>query len=135
MTLEHIFRNLNDIRVFDMMTDFNDIDYPVSIDDILEILSYPQREIIQIEDSVRHLISQQILKIVLVPEETTTGCKDCKSGIPRKKGHEFHKIYEIKTVNDVKYYMDNNNCTRFLVSAVMQNSFNYAKCLNDKDEY
>ena len=40
--LEHIFRNINDIRIFDVMTEFISDDCTVDIDEIMDMLEYPE---------------------------------------------------------------------------------------------
>ena len=78
MSLEHIFRNLNDIRVFDIMESFLDEKDAIEIYDVLEMLNYPESEIIQIEDSIEHLVRQKILCETTIKAEIQTGCKICK---------------------------------------------------------
>lgn len=122
MSMEHIFRNLTDIRVFDIMIDMEE-DNPLDTHDILDLLDYPDRENIQIQDSIDHLVKEKILSIKLIPEETYTGCEECKVGKPRLKGHEFHKPQEMEIVNMEKYYFAKNDLTNLLVAAVFQSSF------------
>ena len=134
MSMENIFRNLNDIRVFDIMTDMEE-DTPLDIHDILELLDYPERENIQIQDSIDHLVREQILSIELVPEETSTGCEICKEGEPRLKGHESHQPLKTEMVEMEKYYFAKNDLTSLLVSAVFQSSFfTVEKIINQMDE-
>lgn len=131
MSLEHIFRNLNDIRLFDVMSDLIGEKSAVDIDFILELLDYPQREFIQIEDSIKHLVETKILGIHLSPEETTTGCYICRqtdeSLITRCEGHENHVLQKTEIVNVENYYMLSNNLTVSLIESVMINSFDYAE--------
>lgn len=54
MSMEHIFRNLTDIRVFDIMIDMEE-DNLLDTHEILDLLDYPDRENIQIQDSIDHL--------------------------------------------------------------------------------
>ena len=122
MSMEHIFRNLNDIRVFDIMIDMEE-DNPLDIHEILELLDYPERENIQIQDSIDHLVREQILSIKFVPEETYTGCEICKEGVPRLEGHESHKPLKMEIVKMEKYYFIKNDLTSLLVSAVFQSSY------------
>ena len=134
MSMEHIFRNLNDIRVFDIMVDMEE-DNPLDIYEILELLDYPQRENIQIQDSIDHLVQEQILSIKLIPEETYTGCEICKEGEPRLKGHEPHKPLKMEIVKMEKYYFTKNDLTGLLVSAVFQSScFTAEKILKEIEE-
>ena len=134
MSMEHIFRNLNDIRVFDIMTDMEE-DNPLDTHDILELLDYPERENIQIQDSIDHLVREQILSIKLVPEETSTGCEICKEGVPRLEGHESHKPLKTEMVEMEKYYFAKNDLTNLLVSTVFQSSrFTAEKILKEMDE-
>ena len=130
MSMEHIFRNLNDIRVFDIMIDMEE-DNPLDTHEILELLDYPDRENIQIQDSIDHLVQEQILSIKLVPEETSTGCEICKEGEQRLDGHESHKPFTIEIVDMEKYYFAKNNLTNLLVAAVFQSSsFTAEKIIN-----
>ena len=131
MSLENLFRNLNDIRVFDAMSSFNTEGEAINIHDILDILDYPYRESIQIEDSVEHLVREHILTEILVPEETTTGCDICKitdsQGLPRLIEHENHVPQVTDIVKVPKYYMSPNELTLHLITAVMQSSLNFAE--------
>lgn len=125
--LEHIFRNINDIRVFDVLDMMNVIDkeYTVDIDDILDVLDYGESERIQIEDSIEHLIKSKILEIV--EEEVTgwTGCRTClytdKLKLPRLGEHKKHKPYEVSKGNIDKYYIVDNDVTWALKTAVFKN--------------
>lgn len=131
MSMEHIFRNLNDIRVFDALAGFTKKEDAVHIDDIMEILELPQREQIQIEDSTMHLVEQRILEIVYSPEEYSSGCKTCKktddAGLPRKKRHKGHEPIEYGIEQVETYYLADNDLTKLLVSAVFENSGIYAE--------
>ena len=126
MSIEHIFRNLMDIRVFDAMADVIEEDNPIDTDEILELLDYSERESIQIQDSIDHLVREQILAIKLVPEEVETGCEECKyvdeHKLPRKLGHENHITLRTEIVDMEKYYFAKNDLTSLLVSAVFQSS-------------
>ena len=118
--LEHIFRNLNDIRVFDLMTEFDENDY-IEICSILELLEYNESDRIQIEDSIEHLIKEQVLNVKQIKEETKTGCKICKItdrlGLPRFGSHTSH-VAEKKGLGNVNtYYMQDNGITRALRTA------------------
>lgn len=119
MSMEHIFRNLNDIRVFDTISGFQK-DTPISLDDIMDILDLPFREQIQIEDSIKHLVEQEIIGVSFLPEEYSSGCETCKE-------HKSHKpiIYGADQIET--YYLADNDMTKFLVSAVFENSNMYAK--------
>lgn len=139
MSLEHILRNLNDIRVFDLFSSCQlDKKNPVDIDEILEMLEYPYREYIQIEDSVNHLVEEELLAKSYNEIETTTGCLKCsccdKSGLSRLPGHETHKP-EIRSIEKIPcYYLNGNSKTGcYLVSAVMASSFRVAEQI-EKEE-
>lgn len=123
--LEHIFRNINDIRVFDAMVEFTE-ECPQDTHEILELLDYPERENIQIRDSIYHLIKERILAVKLVPIESTTGCDQCKDtdekGLPRIKGHESHKPEVTEIVQLEHYYFVKNQLTELLVGAIFQSS-------------
>jgi len=92
--LEHIFRNINDIRVFDIMTEFVSSDSTVDIDDIMDMLEYPEYKRIEVEDSVDYLMRQHILSIAQKKLEGKTGCKICsyldKFKVPRIGEHKTH---------------------------------------------
>lgn len=125
--LEHIFRNINDIRVFDVMTDFVSSDCTMDIDEIMDILEYPEYKRIEVEDSVDHLVRQHILSIVQKKEEGKTGCKICtyldKFKIPRMGEHKTH-VSEQTTIGFVdEYYMKDNPITRALRGAVFAHVF------------
>ena len=122
MSMEHIFRNLNDVRVFDIMVDMEE-DNPLDTHEILELLDYPERENIQIQDSIDHLVQEQILSVKLVPEETSIGCEICKEGEQRLSGHESHEPLKMEIIEMEKYYFAKNDLTNLLVSAVFQSSF------------
>lgn len=130
MSMEHIFRNLNDIRVFDAMGEFTE-DSPVDTHDILDMLDYPDRENIQIQDSIDHLIRIGILAIKLVPEEITSGCAECRitddAADLRLRGHESHKPEVIEIVQMEKYYFVKNELTDLLVAAVFRHSMDEAE--------
>lgn len=134
MALEHIFRNANDIRVFDLMTDFPEEDIidtlsdvlsdlgTVDIDDMMNILDYPEYKRIEVEDSVEHLVKNEILGIKKIKIEGKTGCKVCKwtdkFKIPRIGEHKSHKPEQIDIGDIDNYFMKDNNLTRLLRAAV-----------------
>jgi hypothetical protein len=138
--MEHIFRNLNDIRIFDLFSEmgFNK-DKAIDIHEIIDLLECGEIERIQIEDSVDHLVREQILSIELVDEEWTTGCDICafadKAGTPRWLGHESHIAEKTGTSKIEHYYLLLNNITRGLIMAVTESSFSKAdKIMEDKGE-
>ena len=141
MSLEHIFRNLNDIRVFDMFSEMgisNHQDEALDIHDVIQLLDCGEIERIQIEDSVDHLIREQILSIELVDTEWETGCESCavadKNGWPRHEGHETHVPTKIGTSKIEHYYLSNNDITKYLTTAVVESSFLKAeKMIKDKE--
>lgn len=125
--LEHIFRNINDIRVFDIMAEFVSSDVTVDIDDIMDMVGYPEYKRIEVEDSVEHLIRQHILNAVQKKVEGKTGCKVCKYlekfKIPRMGEHKTH-IAEQTNIDFVEeYYMQDNHITQSLKSAVFAHVF------------
>lgn len=140
MSMEHIFRNLNDIRVFDLFSEmeFNKNE-AIDTHDVIKLLECGEIERIQIEDSVDHLLREQILFIVLVDKEWTTGCESCaiadKNSYPRLPGHESHKPTEIGTSKIEHYYLSNNKIVICLTTAVMESSFlKVDKIMEDKGE-
>ena len=116
--LEHIFRNINDIRVIDLFYvehfDFTEIE----IDDIIKSLEYKECERIQIEDTVDHLVKQNILEKTYKIKEGYTCCKLCKFldsyKLPRLKNHKDHKQYETLKTEFPYYKIANNNITKNL---------------------
>ena len=128
MSMEHIFRNLNDIRVFDLFSDMGyGENYSINIHEVIELLECGEIERIQIEDSVDHLVREQILSIELIDQEWTTGCKDCcetdRLNLPRHSGHETHKPIETGTSKIEHYYLSDNKMVICLTVAVMESSF------------
>lgn len=125
--LEHIFRNINDVRIFDVMTEFVSSDITVDIDEIMDMLEYPEYKRIQIEDSIDYLVRQHILGIIQKKEEGKTGCNICKYldkfNIPRMGEHKTH-IPEQKSIGFVdEYYMIDNPITKSLISAIYAHVF------------
>lgn len=120
--LEHIFRNMDDIRIFDIMTDFVSSDCTLDRDEIMDILEYPEYKRIQVEDSLDYLVRQHILSIVQKKEDVKTGCNICKHldklNIPRMGGHKTH-IPEQTNIGFInEYYMENNAITQSLINAI-----------------
>lgn len=123
--LEHIFRNINDIRIFDVMTEFISNDCTNDIDEIMDMLDYPEYKRIEVEDSVNHLVRQHVLDIVQKKVEGKTGCNICKYldklNIPRMGEHKTH-IPEQTNIGLIdEYYMKDNPITQSLRSAVFAN--------------
>lgn len=118
--LEHIFRNINDIRVFDLMVEF-DKDDEITVNDMLELLDYREADRIQIEDSVQHLIKEQILDIKQKEVEAVTGCRICKLidklKLPRIKSHKAHVPERTEICNIDTYFIKDNDMTRALKTA------------------
>ena len=134
--LEHIFRNINDIRIFDVMVDFvlegdekhideipddsveKDI---VDTDEIMDILDYNYYKRVEVEDSLDHLVRQKILGIRKIKIEGTTGCRICKYAdklnIPRIGEHKTHIAEEVSIGYMDNYYMKMNEITNGLRSA------------------
>lgn len=133
--LEHIFRNINDIRVFDLMTDFPEEDIKegsdeefhlgiVDTSDIMNMLDYPEYKRIEVIDSINHLVREEILGVKQIKIEGKTGCEVCKwtdkFKIPRVGGHKSHKPEEVNIGDIDNYFMKYNDITRLLRSAVFQ---------------
>lgn len=135
--LEHIFRNINDIRIFDLMTEFPEKDIPekdttedhlslgvLDIDDIMDMLEYNEYKRIEIEDSIEHLVRSQILGIKKIKMEGKTGCRTCKwtdkLKVPRIGEHKSHKPEEISIGEIDNYYMIDNDTTQLLRAAAFQ---------------
>ena len=128
MSMEHIFRNLNDIRIFDLFSDMGfSENYSIDINEIIKLSECGEAERIQIEDSVDHLVREQILSIELIDQEWTIGCALCgvadKHCLPRPPGHESHKPIKAGTSKIEHYYLSNNKIVICLTAAVMESSF------------
>lgn len=126
--LEHIFRNLTDIRVFDIFyVECVFLDDSLDIDQVLDYLDYPQREYIQVEDSINHLVRQKILKVVSKKAITSSGCKTCTLldtiGFPRFGDHKNHVPYEEKEIDVPSYANAENKTTKYLFKALSWNVF------------
>lgn len=125
--LEHIFRNINDIRVFDIMTEFVSSECTIDIDEIMDMLEYPEYKRIQVEDSVDHLVRQHILSTVQKKVEGKTGCNICKYldkfKIPRMGEHKTHVPEEVSIGFVDEYYMKDNHITQALRGAVFAHVF------------
>ncbi len=136
--LEHIFRNINDIRVFDIMVEFilneedekkdfeelskmNNIDF-IDFDNLVDMLEYPEYKRIELEDSLDHLVRQKILGIRKIRMDATTGCEICKYsdkfGYERLYGHRDHVAEQINVEYVNNYYMENNRTTGLLRNAI-----------------
>lgn len=141
--IEHIFRNINDIRVFDIMTEFAADDNKVEetdaadIDEIMDMLEYNEYKRAEVEDSVDHLVRNEILGIKKVEVEGKSGCKICKwadkLGLPRMGEHVTHRPEEVNVGELHNYYMRNNQLTELLRSAVFQHVFMMVE-KEDKEE-
>ncbi len=140
--LEHIFRNINDIRIFDVMVEFilNEEDEKKEFDEksklnidiidfngIMDMLDYKDYKRIEVEDSLEHLVRQQILGIKKVKTEGKTGCKICryaeKLKIPKLGEHKKHLPEEISIGYMDNYYMKINEITNGLRSAAFSHIF------------
>lgn len=145
--LEHIFRNISDIRIFDLMTDYvldkyekeeldeslneslvnnkiltcNDVN-TVNTDEIMELLDYNEYKRIEAQDSLDHLVRQKILGIRKIRMDATTGCEICKYsdkfGYERLYGHRDHVAEQINVEYVNNYYMENNRTTGLLRNAI-----------------
>lgn len=120
--LEHIFRNIDDIRIFDVMTEFVSSDCTIDIDEIMDMLEYPEYKRIQVEDSVDHLVRENMLSIVQKKVEGKTGCNICKYldrlKLPRLGEHKTHIPEEVNIGSVNEYYMIDNPVTQSLRSAI-----------------
>lgn len=145
--IEHIFRNINDIRVFDAMVDFVSDDEEekeeekrddhkisditkmqiIDVDEIMDILEYGEYKRIEIEDSLDHLVRQKILGIKKIKVEGKTGCKMCKHTdklkLPRIGDHKSHVPEETSMGYVNNYYMKINDITNGLRSAAFAHIF------------
>ncbi len=130
MSLEHIFRNINDIRVFDLMSEwivgYDEVN-TVEIDTIMDLLEYPEYKRLEVEDTVGHFVKNSILAVKKIEVDSWTGCKTCNwtdtLGFPRVGKHKQHKPYETSKVYINAYYMLQNDITKFLISAVFAHVF------------
>lgn len=140
--MEHIFRNINDIRLFDVMVDFvldeeeKNIDKipdesiekdVVDADEIMDFLDYSYYKRLEVEDSIDHFVRQKILGVRKIKMEGTTGCKICKYAdklhIPRVGEHKTHIAEEINIGYMDNYYMKVNEITKGLRSAAFAHIF------------
>jgi len=130
--LESIFRNLNDIRVFDVFFVEGQDGRPFDSSDILEILEYSFTERFQIEDSMEHLTRMKIFEEVEVPIEVGSGCKICKytdkMKLPRIGKHKTHAPYEMEELPVIHYRIALNNTTKYLFKALYNN---ISECIED----
>lgn len=135
--LEHIFRNMDDIRIFDLMTEFPEKDIPekeivednlslgvVDINDIIDMLDYGEYKRIEVEDSIDHLVRSQILCIKKIRIEGKTGCRICKwtdkLKLPRIGDHKSHKPEEISVGEVNNFCMKDNELTQLLRAAAFK---------------
>ncbi len=136
--LEHIFRNINDIRVFDVFyVEYYDNE-EVDIDDILKSLEYTEIEHIQIEDSIEHLTKCKILEKVYNKLEGYSGCKTClytdKFKLPRVGEHKKHQPFN-KIESDFPYYrIACNDLTNYLCKAMFEYSKMYGEDVQNEIE-
>lgn len=137
--LEHIFRNIGDIRIFDMMVDFPETENMeegdvVDIDEIMDILEYSEYKRMETADSIKHLVDSEILGIKMIKIEGVTGCKTCKLtdkfGIPRIGKHKSHKPEEVQIGEIDNYYMKDNEVTQLLRAA----TFKHITIMLEKEE-
>lgn len=124
--LEHIFRNITDIRVFDVFyVEYSDCE-PVDIDDIMEVLEYPQVMYIQVEDSIKHLVEEKILEQIYIKVEGWCGCRTCsytdKLHFPRVGNHKTHRPFKITHDDFPQYRLLDNEITKNLFLAAFNSS-------------
>jgi len=122
--IEHVFRNLTDIRVFDVFyCEYCDGE-EVDVNEILEILEYPRCEYIQIKDSVEHLVKQHILEKVYNKIEGYCGCRTClytdKLKLPRLGEHKSHTPYEKVETEFPCYRIAINDVTNYIWKALFE---------------
>ncbi len=139
--LEHIFRNITDIRVFDIFY-VEYCDYELAdIDDIMKSLEYPDVMRIQIEDSIDHLVKEKILEQIYVKLEGWGGCRTCtwtdKLHLPRVGEHKKHTPFEIRHDDFPQYRLLDNEITKHLSLAAFNSSMmqcnNVQKKLDKKE--
>jgi hypothetical protein len=138
-----VFRNIDDIRVFDVMVEFvldedeekvdvNKISDFVSMDiidtdGVMDMLGYKEYKRIGVEDSLDHLVRQKILGIKKVKMEGTTGCKVCKYAdklhVPRIGEHKKHVAEQVSIGYIDNYYMKTNDITNGLRAAAFAHVF------------
>lgn len=120
--IEHIFRNINDIRVFDVFGTYGSNSEPVEIEDVLNVLGYGYTEKIQIEDSVEHLVRQKIIEIEYSIHKSYTGCKRCyytdKIGWTRIDTHKTHVPLEEISSEYPTYKLATNDVVQCLLTAM-----------------
>jgi hypothetical protein len=125
--LEHIFRNIDDIRIFDVMTEFVSSDCTLDIDEIMDMLEYPEYKRVHVKDSLDYLVRQHILSIAEKKEEGKTGCNICKHldklNIPRMGEHKTHISEQINIGFINEYYMKDNPITQSLINAIYAHVF------------
>ena len=135
--LEHIFRNLNDIRVFDaFQLELNEGE-AADVHAILKIIDYKDTERIQIEDSIDHLVRCKILEKWYKKINGYSGCKIClytdKFKLPRIGKHKTHYPYEI-TKSDFPFYkLANNELVNCLYKAVFEYIKLYSENIQNED--
>lgn len=123
--LEHIFRNITDIRVFDIFyVEYSDCEL-VDIDDIMKSLECPEVMHIQVEDSIKHLVEEKILEMEYVKLEGCSGCRTCtwtdKLHLPRVGEHKKHKPFDVRHDDFPYYRLADNEITKHLFLAVFNN--------------
>lgn len=148
--LEHIFRNINDIRVFDAMVEFvlseelekKDIGELIEMENvdiaefdwIMEMLDYPEYKRVEVEDTLEHFIRNKIIGIKYEKADGLTGCRVCKYAeklkLPRLGEHRYHKPEEVCIGHIGHYYMKNNDITKGLRSA----AFAHTICVLAEEE-
>jgi len=135
MSLEHIFRNITDIRVFDIISCLDTPESASDIDEIIDLMDYNRCEQIQVQDSIDHLVKKKIIKIIKIPVKASTGCERCKesdeAGLPRDITHETHASYREFTVTEYRYCFEINKLTFLLTGAVLESSFLTTEQIND----
>lgn len=142
--LEQIFRNINDIRIFDVMVNFPEKDVTddlgaVDIYEIMDILEYNEYKRIEVEDSIEHLVKNEILGIKKTKMEGRTGCKICKwtdkFKIPRIGEHKSHKPEKVDVGEIDSYYMRENDLTQLLRAVTSQHIMMTLEKNRNKNSY
>ncbi len=135
--IEHIFRNINDIRIFDLICEYlyyeeeikelTDDKGTLDIDDIMDLLEYGEYKRIEVEDSVEHFVRNKILGLKKIKMKGHTGCKICswtdKLKLPRIGEHKTHSEYKEQTRFANNYYMIRNDITEMLIGASFSHVF------------
>jgi hypothetical protein len=122
--LEHIFRNMSDIRVFDVVyCDYSE-GMTFDVDDIMDILEYPYALRLQVEDSIDHLVKEHIIEEQTEKVPSWYGCRTCsytdKLHLPRVGEHKKHLPYTTQEIDITVYRIALNKFTEYLFRALFE---------------